>query len=270
MTTSCITSTASAGSGLVTRTMVRVEREYLVISYAAGDKLYVPVDQLAAVKRYTGGEAPRVSRMGGRDWSEQKSRVRKAVAAVAAEVVALHRQRAFATGHAFSPDTPWQQEMEAAFPYEETADQLTAIEEVKRDMETDKPMDRLIFGDVGFGKTEVAIRAAFKAIQDGKQVAILCPTTLLAQQHHQTFSERFAPYPIRVEVLSRFLTPKQQAKVVEESRHRRVDLVVGTHRLLSDDISFETWACSSSMRAAIQCRRQDGLSVSRSASTSSP
>ena len=225
--------------GLVTRTMVGVEREYLVISYAAGDKLYVPVDQLAAVKRYTGGEAPRVSRMGGRDWSEQKSRVRKAVAAVAAEVVALHRQRAFATGHAFSPDTPWQQEMEAAFPYEETADQLTAIEEAKRDMETDKPMDRLIFGDVGFGKTEVAIRAAFKAIQDGKQVAILCPTTLLAQQHHQTFSERFAPYPIRVEVLSRFLTPKQQAKVVGGLATGEVDLVVGTHRLLSDDISFK-------------------------------
>ncbi|MFO7300190.1 MAG: transcription-repair coupling factor, partial [Actinomycetes bacterium] len=225
--------------GLVTRTMVGVEREYLVIAYAAGDKLYVPVDQLAAVRRYTGGEEPRISRMGGRDWSEQKNRVRRAVAAVAAEVVELHRQRALARGHAFAPDTPWQREMEASFPYEETADQLAAIEEVKRDMESERPMDRLIFGDVGFGKTEVAIRAAFKAIQDGKQVAVLCPTTLLAQQHHQTFSERFAPYPIRVEVLSRFLTPKQQQKVIEGLANGEVDLVVGTHRLLSEDVSFE-------------------------------
>lgn len=225
--------------GLVTRTMVGVEREYLVIAYAAGDKLYVPVDQLAAVKRYTGGEAPRVSRMGGKDWSEQKGKVRKAVAAVAAEVVALHRQRALATGHAFPPDTPWQTEVEAAFPYEETVDQLSAIQDVKRDMESAKAMDRLVFGDVGFGKTEVAIRAAFKAVQDGKQVAVLCPTTLLAQQHHQTFSERFAPYPVRVEVLSRFLTPRQQARVVEGLASGEVDVVVGTHRLLSEDVAFK-------------------------------
>ena len=225
--------------GLVSRTMVGIERDYLVVAYAGDDKLYVPVEQLAAVKRYTGGETPRVSRMGGKDWSEQKSRVKKAVAAVAAEVVALHRQRALATGHAYEDDTPWQREIEAAFPFEETHDQLKAIEDVKSDMETDKPMDRLIFGDVGFGKTEVAIRAAFKAVQDGRQVAILCPTTLLAQQHHQTFSERFASYPVRVEVLSRFLTPKQQSSVVSRLATGEVDVVVGTHRLLSEDIEFK-------------------------------
>ncbi|HET8739642.1 MAG TPA: transcription-repair coupling factor, partial [Acidimicrobiia bacterium] len=225
--------------GLVTRTMVGVERDYLVIAYAGSDRLYVPVEQLAAVKRYTGGETPRVSRMGGKDWSEQKARVRREVAAVAAEVVELHRKRAVAAGHAYEPDTPWQREVEASFPYEETHDQLRAISEVKADMEAERPMDRLVFGDVGFGKTEVAIRAAFKAIQSGKQVAVLCPTTLLAQQHHQTFGERFAPYPVRVEVLSRFLTPKQARKVIEGLATGEVDLVVGTHRLLSEDVRFK-------------------------------
>lgn len=224
--------------GLVSRAMLGVERDYLIVAYAGEDRLYVPVDQLAAVKRYTGGEAPRVSRMGGRDWSEQKAKVRKAVAAVAAQVVELHRQRALATGHAYQSDTPWQHELEAAFPFEETGGQLTAIADVKQDMEHDRPMDRLVFGDVGFGKTEVAIRAAFKAIQDGRQAAVLCPTTLLAQQHHQTFSDRFGPYPVRVEVLSRFLTPKQQRSVVEGIATGEVDLVIGTHRLLSEDIIF--------------------------------
>jgi transcription-repair coupling factor (superfamily II helicase) len=225
--------------GLVTRTMVGVERDYLVIAYAGSDRLYVPVEQLAAVKRYTGGETPRVSRMGGKDWSEQKARVRREVAAVAAEVVELHRRRALATGHAYEPDSPWQRELEMSFPFEETHDQARAIAEVKADMETGEPMDRLVFGDVGFGKTEVAIRAAFKAVQSGKQVAILCPTTLLAQQHHQTFSDRFAPYPVRVEVLSRFLTPRQAASVVAGIRSGEVDVVIGTHRLLSDDVVFK-------------------------------
>ena len=225
--------------GLVSRTMVGIERDYLVIGYAGGDRLYVPVDQLAAVKRYTGGETPRVSRMGGKDWSEQKARIRKEVAAVAAQVVELHRQRAVATGHAYAEDTPWQREVEGAFPFEETLDQLRAIEEVKADMQTQRPMDRLIFGDVGFGKTEVAIRAVFKAVQDGRQVAVLCPTTLLAQQHHQVFSDRFAPYPVRVEALSRFLTTKQQKNVVEGLATGAVDVVIGTHRLLSDDVSFK-------------------------------
>ena len=225
--------------GLITRTMVGVERDYLVVAYAGEDRLYVPVEQLAAIKKYTGGETPRVSRMGGKDWSEQKARVRKEVAAVAAQVVELHRQRAKAQGHAFDLDSPWQREMESAFPFEETLDQLQAIEQVKQDMESDQPMDRLVFGDVGFGKTEVAIRAAFKAIQDGKQVAVLCPTTLLAQQHHQTFSERFAPFPVRVEVLSRFLTQRETRDVVARMATGEVDVVVGTHRLLSEDVKFK-------------------------------
>jgi transcription-repair coupling factor (superfamily II helicase) len=224
--------------GLVSRTMAGVEREYLIIGYHGGDRLYVPTDQLAAVTKYTGGETPRVSRMGGRDWSEQRSRVRKAVAAVAQQVVELHRKRALATGHAYPPDSPWQRELEEAFPFEETQDQLAAITDVKTDMEGEKAMDRLVFGDVGFGKTEVAIRAAFKAIQAGKQVAVLCPTTLLAQQHHQTFSDRLSPYPARVEVLSRFLTARQQKEVVEGLASGAVDVVIGTHRLLSEDVRF--------------------------------
>jgi transcription-repair coupling factor (superfamily II helicase) len=161
------------------------------------------------------------------------------VAAVAQRVVELHRQRAAATGHAYDPDTPWQREMEGAFPYEETHDQMQAIVDVKADMETEQPMDRLVFGDVGYGKTEVAIRASFKAIQSGKQAAILVPTTLLAQQHHQTFTERFENYPVRVEALSRFLTPRQQRNVVAGLATGEVDVVIGTHRLLSEDIHFK-------------------------------
>ncbi len=226
--------------GLVSRTMAGIERDYLVIAYAGEDRLYVPVDQLAAVRRYTGGEAPRVSRMGGKDWSEQRSRVRRAVAAVAQQVVELHRLRASATGHSHDPDTPWQREMESSFPYEETPDQMQAIVEVKGDMEAERPMDRLVFGDVGYGKTEVAIRAAFKAVQAGKQVAILVPTTLLAQQHHQTFSDRFGSFPLRVEALSRFLTTRQQKTVVAGLASGEVDVVIGTHRLLSDDIVFKS------------------------------
>ncbi|MBN2114647.1 MAG: transcription-repair coupling factor [Acidimicrobiia bacterium] len=224
--------------GLVTQTVAGVERDYLLVAYAGQDRLYVPTDQLAAVRPYTGGEAPRLSRMGGTDWERTKGRVRRAVAAVAEEVVALHRARARIQGHAFTPDTPWQRELEGSFSYEETPDQLTAIAEVKEDMESSEPMDRLVFGDVGFGKTEVALRAAFKAVQDGKQVAVLVPTTLLAQQHHQTFSTRLAPYPVRVEVLSRFLSPRQQQAVVAGLATGEVDLVVGTHRLLSEDIRF--------------------------------
>ncbi|MFH1331244.1 MAG: transcription-repair coupling factor [Actinomycetota bacterium] len=224
--------------GLVTQTVADVERDYLLVAYAGQDRLYVPTDQLAAVRPYTGGEAPRLSRMGGADWERTKGRVRRAVAAVAEEVVALHRARVLIEGHAFPADTPWQQELESAFPFEETPDQITTIAEVKEDMETAEPMDRLVFGDVGFGKTEVALRAAFKAVQDGKQVAVLVPTTLLAQQHHQTFTTRLAPYPVRVEVLSRFLTPRQQQAVVAGLESGEVDLVIGTHRLLSEDIRF--------------------------------
>ena len=225
--------------GLVTRSIGDVVRDYLMVAYAAEDRLYVPTDQLAAVRRYSGGEVPRLSRMGGADWEKTRSRVRREVAAVAEEVVSLHRARARAAGHAFSGDTPWQREMEAAFPFEETADQAVAITDVKRDMESDSPMDRLVFGDVGFGKTEVAVRAAFKAVQDGRQVAVLVPTTLLAQQHHQVFSTRFSPYPMRVEALSRFLTPTEQKAVVRGIGDGSVDVVIGTHRLLSDDVAFK-------------------------------
>ena len=225
-------------AGLVHRSMAGVERDYLLVEYAGDDRLYVPTDQLAAVTRYSGGESPRLSKMGGRDWNETRTRIRKEVAVVADQVVELHRRRAAATGHAFGVDTPWQREFEAAFPFEETPDQLQAIVDVKTDMESEQTMDRLIFGDVGFGKTEVAIRAMFKAVQDGKQVAMLVPTTLLAQQHFANFQERFAPYPVRVEMLSRFLTPKQQREVVSGLADGSVDIVVGTHRLLSEDLAY--------------------------------
>ncbi|MEN8239539.1 MAG: transcription-repair coupling factor, partial [Actinomycetota bacterium] len=225
-------------AGLVHREISGVERDYLFVEYAGEDKLYVPTDQLAAVTRYTGGESPRLSRMGGGDWSQTRARVKREVAVVADRVVALHRKRAAATGNAFSQDTPWQTEFESAFPYEETPDQLLAIADVKADMESERPMDRLIFGDVGFGKTEVALRAMFKAVQDGKQVVMLVPTTLLAQQHYVNFEERFAPYPVKVEMLSRFLTARQQKQVVTGITDGTVDIVVGTHRLLSRDLEF--------------------------------
>jgi len=225
-------------AGLVHRDMAGIERDYLLVEFHGDDKLYVPTDQLAGITRYSGGESPRLSRLGGTDWSQVRSRIRKEVAVVADQVVELHRKRAAAQGHAFPADTPWQREFESAFPFEETPDQLTAISDVKADMESETPMDRLIFGDVGFGKTEVAIRAMFKAVQDGKQAVVLVPTTLLAQQHFANFEERFRPYPVRVEMLSRFLTTGQQKKVIERLATGEVDIVVGTHRLLSDDIHY--------------------------------
>ena len=225
-------------SGMETRAIGGVERDYLVLEYRGTDRLYLPSDQIDAIRHYTGGDSPSLSRMGGADWQKAKGKAKAAVAEVAQELVVLYQQRITTEGHAFGPDTPWQGELEASFPFQETPDQLTAIEEVKTDMERPLPMDRLICGDVGFGKTEIALRAAFKAIQDGKQVAVLVPTTLLAQQHYQTFSERFAAYPIRVEVLSRFLTAAQARKVTEDLAKGEVDLVVGTHRLLSNDIEI--------------------------------
>ncbi len=225
--------------GMVTRTIGGVERDYLLLEYRGGDKLYVPSDQIDAVRHYTGGEDPKPNRLGGGDWQKAKARVKAEVIHVAQELVVLYQKRLNTPGHAFPQDTPWQTEMEDAFPHRETPDQLTAIADVKADMEDDKPMDRLVCGDVGFGKTEVAIRAAFKAVQDGKQVAVLVPTTLLAQQHFQTFSDRFSGYPVRVEVLSRFLTNAQARDVVAGLRTGEVDCIVGTHRLLSDDIEFK-------------------------------
>ncbi len=224
--------------GMVTRSIGGAERDYLLLEYRGGDKLYVPSDQIDAVTPYTGGETPTLSRMGGADWERTRSRVRSAVREIAQELVVLYRRRVTTPGHAFPPDTPWQVEMEQAFPFTETADQAKAIEAVKEDMEQAVPMDRLVCGDVGFGKTEVAIRAVFKAVQDGRQTAVLVPTTLLAQQHFQTFSDRFAGYPVRVEVLSRFLTPAQARAVVEGLATGVVDVVIGTHRLLSGDIKF--------------------------------
>jgi transcription-repair coupling factor (superfamily II helicase) len=225
-------------AGMVTRTIGGAERDYLLLEYRGGDRLYVPSDQIDAVTPYTGGETPALSRMGGADWERTRSRVRSAVREIAQELVVLYRRRVTTVGHAFPPDTPWQAEMEAAFPFTETVDQLKAIEAVKEDMEQAVPMDRLVCGDVGFGKTEVAIRAVFKAVQDGRQAAVLVPTTLLAQQHFQTFSDRFSGYPVRVEVLSRFLTPAQAKSVVEGLGTGSVDVVIGTHRLLSGDIKF--------------------------------
>ena len=226
-------------AGMVKRAIGGVERDYLLLEYRGGDKLYVPSDQVDAIRPYTGGESPSLNRLGGSEWQKSKARVRAAVREIAQELVVLYRRRVTSPGHAFPPDTPWQTELEEAFPYEETDDQLKAIAEVKVDMQEPVPMDRLVCGDVGFGKTEVAIRAVFKAVQDGKQAAVLVPTTLLAQQHFQTFSERFAGYPVRVEVLSRFLTPQQAKAVVSGVKDGSVDVVIGTHRLLSGDISFK-------------------------------
>ena len=225
--------------GMVKRAIGGVDRDYLLLEYRGDDKLYVPSDQIDAVRHYTGGDSPALSKLGGGDWTKTKARVRSEVQAVAQELVVLYQTRLHAPGHAFPMDTPWQRELEDAFPYRETPDQQKAIDEVKADMEADRPMDRLVCGDVGFGKTEVAVRAAFKAIQDGKQVAILVPTTLLATQHFQTFSERFAAFPVRVEVLSRFLTAAQAKAVAEGVRSGEVDCVIGTHRLLSEDIEYK-------------------------------
>jgi transcription-repair coupling factor (superfamily II helicase) len=225
--------------GMVKRAIGGVERDYLLLAYRGGDKLYVPSDQIDAIRHYTGGETPTLHKLGGSDFAKAKARVRSAAQEVAQELVVLYQKRVHAPGVAFSPDTPWQHEMEEAFPYRETPDQERAIVEVKDDMESEHPMDRLVCGDVGFGKTEVAIRAAFKAVQDGYQVGILVPTTLLAQQHFTTFGERFAGYPVRVEVLSRFLTNAQAKKVIQGVASGEVDVVIGTHRLLSDDLSFK-------------------------------
>ena len=197
---------------MVQRTVQGATREYLVVEYAPakrgqpGDRLYIPTDQLEQITKYVGGEAPTLHRLGGADWTKTKARAKKAVKEIAADLIKLYSARMAAPGHAFGPDTPWQRELEDAFPYAETPDQLTTIAEVKEDMEKSVPMDRLICGDVGYGKTEIAVRAAFKAVQDGKQVAVLVPTTLLVQQHFGTFSERYSQFPVNVRALSRFQT----------------------------------------------------------------
>ncbi len=226
-------------AGMTARTVAGTTRDYLVLEFRGSDKLYLPVDQIEAVTPYSGGETPTLSKMGGADWQRARSRARAAAGEVAEELVALYRRRLEVPGHAFAPDTPWQHELESSFPFTETADQLRAVAEVKADMELPRPMDRLVCGDVGFGKTEVAVRAVFKAVQDGKQAAVLVPTTLLASQHFQTFSDRYAPFPVRVELLSRFLSPAQAKKVVDGLADGSVDVVVGTHRLLAGEIRFK-------------------------------
>jgi len=230
---------------MVQRTVQGATREYLVVEYAPakrgqpGDRLFVPTDQLDQVTRYHGGESPALNRMGGTDWNKTKSRARKAVRQIAGELIRLYSARMASPGHPFGPDTPWQRELEDAFPYAETPDQLAAIDEVKADMEKSVPMDRLICGDVGYGKTEIAVRAAFKAVQDGKQVALLVPTTLLVQQHMSTFTERYASFPINVKPLSRFQTAGESAETLRGLADGTVDVVIGTHRLLSPETRFK-------------------------------
>ncbi len=229
---------------MTSRTVSGATREYLVIEYAPGkrgqppDRLYLPTDQLDEVTRYSGGEAPSLHRLGGADWAKTKGRARKAVREIAAELIRLYSARTASPGHAFGLDTPWQRELEDAFPYVETPDQLAAIDEVKRDMEQPVPMDRLICGDVGYGKTEIAVRAAFKAVQDGRQVAVLVPTTLLAQQHLATFSERYAPFPVVIRPMSRFQSDAEIAETLAGLAEGKVDVVIGTHRLLSAEVRF--------------------------------
>jgi transcription-repair coupling factor (superfamily II helicase) len=228
-------------AGLMRRSVDGHEREYLELHYAEGDKLFVPTEQLDRVSRYIGpsDREPRVTRLASGDWQRAKQRVRRAVQALAKDLLALYAAREALPGYAYAADTPWQMELEASFAFVETADQLAAIAAVKRDMEAARPMDRLVCGDVGYGKTEVAVRAAFKAVMEGRQVAILVPTTVLAQQHFQTFGERLAAFPARVEMLSRFRSDAEQRQIVEELAAGTVDIVIGTHRLLQKDVSFK-------------------------------
>ncbi|TQF74330.1 transcription-repair coupling factor [Rhodococcus spelaei] len=230
---------------MVERTVGGARREYLVIEYAAskrghpGDRLFVPMESLDQLSRYVGGELPALSKLGGSDWANTKRKARKAVREIAGELVQLYAARQAAPGHAFGPDTPWQKEMEDAFAFTETQDQLTVIDEVKADMEKPVPMDRVVIGDVGYGKTEVAVRAAFKAVQDGKQVAVLVPTTLLAQQHLQTFTERMASFPVKVRGLSRFTDAGESKEIIAQLADGEVDVVVGTHRLLQTGVRWK-------------------------------
>lgn len=228
-------------AGLQCITIRGQQQEVVRLHYADNDVLYVSVNALHKLHRYTGkeGHQPRLTKLGSGQWEKIKARTKKRVKDIARDLIQLYAQRKASRGFAFSPDTVWQREMEAAFEYEDTPDQAAATEAVKSDMEQPVPMDRLVCGDVGFGKTEIAIRAAFKAVQDGKQVAVLVPTTILADQHYETFTRRLAPYPVRIEVLSRFRSPAQQRAVLGELAAGKVDIIIGTHRLLSQDVRFK-------------------------------
>jgi len=227
--------------GLVTRNLDGHDREYLVLEYEGGGQLYVPVHQADRLTRYVGsdGMAPTIDRLGGQEWHERKGRVKSAAIQIAQDMLELYARREVAEGHAFSLDTVWQAELENSFPYVETEDQVRALNEIKRDMESTRPMDRLLCGDVGYGKTELALRAAFKAVMDGRQAAVLVPTTVLAQQHFETFTERLAAFPVKVEMLSRFRSHKEQAEIIMGLALGEIDIVVGTHRLLSADVQFK-------------------------------
>jgi transcription-repair coupling factor (superfamily II helicase) len=227
--------------GLVHRTVDEVERDYLCLEYADDAQLYVPVHQADRLTRYVGPDnrTPALGRLGSSEWRNVKSHVKEAVREVAEDLLELYARRSVVEGFAFGPDTPWQSELEASFPYIETEDQTQVLGEVKRDMQSIRPMDRLICGDVGYGKTEVALRAAFKAVMDSRQVAILVPTTVLAQQHFNTFQQRLAAFPVEVEMLSRFRTPQQQVDILKRLSQGKVDIVIGTHRLLSSDVHFK-------------------------------
>jgi len=226
--------------GLVHRKLGGAEGEYLAVEYAEGDRLFVPAAQADRLARYVGSDQsdPRITRLGSRRWSRVKSRVKGEVQKVASDLLALYARREQAVGHAFGEDTIWQRELEASFPYLETEDQLRVLQQVKSDMEKPKPMDRLICGDVGYGKTEIALRAAFKGVMDGKQAAVLVPTTVLAQQHFDTFTERMSAFPVEIRMLSRFRTPAEQSRILAGMRAGTVDIVIGTHRLLSNDVGF--------------------------------
>ncbi|MCR4432359.1 MAG: transcription-repair coupling factor [Tepidanaerobacteraceae bacterium] len=227
--------------GVETLEVAGHKKDYFALSYAGGDKLYVPTDQVDLIQKYVGSDEtpPKLNKLGSNEWSKAKNRAKEAIREMAQELIKLYAARQAMKGFAFSKDTPWQKEFEDMFPYEETPDQLTAIEEVKRDMESDRPMDRLLCGDVGYGKTEVALRAAFKAVMDAKQVAVLVPTTILAEQHYHTFTERFAPFPVKIDVISRFKSPAEQRETLKKLRSGEVDIIIGTHRLLQKDVKFK-------------------------------
>ncbi|MCL5429599.1 MAG: transcription-repair coupling factor [Chloroflexi bacterium] len=227
--------------GLIEAKIEGVAREFLRVEYAGGDQLYVPVHQADRLTRYVGsrGEAPPLSRLGGMEWRGTKGRVKRAVEAIAEDLLELYARRQMAEGHAFPVDTAWQRELEASFPYVETEDQLSVLEEVKRDMESSRPMDRLVCGDAGYGKTEVALRAAFKAVMDGKQVALLVPTTVLAQQHYETFRQRLAAFPVRLDMLSRFRNSHEQGEIIQKLGRGELDIVIGTHRMVQKDVKFK-------------------------------
>ena len=227
--------------GIKQMTAAGTTRDYLDIVYDKGDKLYVPVDQLDLVQKYIGseGNSPKINKLGGADWQKAKAKVRKSINEIAQDLVKLYATRSTLKGHKFTKDTEWQKQFEEEFPYEETPDQLTSLEEIKHDMESDKPMDRLLCGDVGYGKTEVAIRAAFKAVMDGKQVAFLVPTTILADQHYNNLVKRFSDFPVKIDMISRFRTPKQQKATLQALKEGNVDILIGTHRLVSKDIVFK-------------------------------